>query len=105
MDRHYAYLGAIAAVFAIIGLIVRYLMPAGFTMGYDVYVGAALFIIGFLILGYGFTSWRWPVWLGSILVMIAFIASTNALVLWFVLALGLGAITYAYRRTEIHQTK
>jgi hypothetical protein len=37
---------------AFIGLIVRYLMPTDLTMGYDVYVGAALFIIGFLLLGY-----------------------------------------------------
>jgi len=45
---------------------------------------------------------RLPLWLGSVLVMIALIAVTNALVLWFVLAVGLGAITYAYRRPEIH---
>ncbi len=102
MERHYAYVGAIAAVLAFIGLVIRYYTPMYLDQTYDLYAGAALFIIGFIIVGYGLTAWRWPVWLGSILVMIAFIAATDTFVLWFIFALGLGAVAYAYNRTEIH---
>ena len=104
MDKHYAYLGGVAAVFALIGLFLNYFMPmdVGTNLMYGSYIGTALFIMGFILVGYGFASWRWPIWLGSILVMIAFIAATNTFVLWFIFAAGLGAITYASRRPEIH---
>ncbi len=100
MERHYAYLGSIAVVLAIIGLMADYLMP---TYMYGSYASVGLFIIGFIIMGYGLKAWKWPVWIGSILVMIAFIATGNALVLWFIFAAGLGLITYSYRqKSEMH---
>jgi hypothetical protein len=104
MEKHYAYLGGVAAVLAVIGLVTNYFMLTYLSMNqmYGSYVGAALFIIGFILIGYGVTAWKWPIWLGSILVMIALIAATNALVLWFVFAVALGAITYSSRRPEIH---
>jgi uncharacterized protein YqgC (DUF456 family) len=99
MDSRYAYLGVITTVLAFIGLLSEYFMPV-----HEPYQSAAiigLFIIGFIVFGYGYgDGWKWPVWLGSILVMIAFILLGNISVLWFVLAIGLGAISYSYQ----HQT-
>jgi uncharacterized protein (DUF983 family) len=101
MDSQYAYLGVITAVLAFIGLLARYLMPL-----HEPYQSAAifaLFIIGFIVFGYGYgDGWKWPVWLGSILVMIAFILLANVPVLWFVLAIGLGTISYALQGKAIH---
>ncbi len=103
MESRYAYVGAIAAVLAFVGLLARYFMPL-----HEPYQSAAtigLFIIGFIVLGYGYgDGWKWPVWLGSILVMIAFILLANLSVLWFILAIGLGAISYAWR-AQPHATR
>ena len=97
MDSRYAYLGVITAVLALIGLLTRYFMPL-----HEPYQSIAifgLFIIGFIAFGYGYSDgWKWPVWLGSVLVMIALILLANVSVLWLVFALGLGTISYAYGR-------
>jgi hypothetical protein len=94
MNSRYAYLGIITAVLAFLGLLARYFMPL-----HEPYQSAAiigLFLVGFVVFGYGYgDGWKWPVWLGSVLVMIAFILLANVTVLWFVLAVGLGAITYS----------
>jgi len=104
MDSRYAYLGGITAVLAFIGLLVRYLMPIHEPYQSAIVVG--LFIIGFIVFGYGYgDGWKWPVWLGSVLVMIAFILLANVSVLWFVLALGLGGISYAYQRHASKQSR
>lgn len=103
MDSRYAYLGAITALFAFIGLLARYFMPIHEPYQSAIVIG--LFIIGFIVFGYGYgDGWKWPVWLGSILVMIAFILLANLPVLWFVLAIGLGTISYGYER-QTHRTR
>ena len=95
MDSRYAYLGGITAILAFLGLLARYFMPL-----HEPYQSAAiigLFIVGFIVFGYGYgDGWKWPVWLGSILVMIAFILLANTPVLWFILAIGLGTLSYSW---------
>jgi hypothetical protein len=104
MNSKYTYLGVIAGVLAFIGLLFRYLMPVQ-----EPYQSAAmfgLFLIGFIVFGYGYgDGWKWPVWLGTIIVMIAFILLANATVLWFILAIGLGAIAYSLnaKPRSVHQ--
>ncbi len=97
MDSRYAYLGIIAAALAAVGLVSKYYMPLKEPYGSS-FIAAALLIIGFVLFGYGFNAWKWPVWLGSILVMVAFILVASIAVLWFVLAIGLGTISYALQR-------
>jgi hypothetical protein len=95
MNSRYEYLGVITAVLAFIGLLSRYFMPLH--EPYQSAIIAGLFIVGFVAFGYGYgDGWKWPVWLGSVLVMIAFILLGNISVLWFVLAAGLGAISYSW---------
>ena len=97
MDSRYAYLGIITAVLAFVGLLARYFMPIHEPYQSAMVIG--LFIIGFIVFGYGYgDGWKWPAWLGSILVMIAFILLANLPVLWFVLAVGLGIVSYGYER-------
>jgi len=101
MDSRYAYLGIITAGFAFIGLLARYFLPIHGP--YQSLMVAGLFIVGSVLFGYGYgDGWKWPAWLGSILVMLAFILLGNVPVLWFVFAAGLGAITYAYQRPIHH---
>jgi hypothetical protein len=57
-------LATLAATYNLVGR--NLLVAMAFKTRYDMHVGEALFIVGFLILGYDFTNWRWPVWLGSI---------------------------------------
>jgi ABC-type multidrug transport system fused ATPase/permease subunit len=101
MDSRYEYLGVITAVLAFIGLLARYFMPLQEPYQSATLIG--LFIIGFIAFGYGYgDGWKWPVWLGSVLVMIAFILLANAPVLWFVFAVGLGTISYSLHSKTIH---
>lgn len=101
MDSRYAYLGAITAILAFIGLIMRYFMPLH--EPYQSISIIVLFIIGFIVFGYGYgDGWKWPVWLGSILVMAGFILLANLPILWFVFAIGLGTISYSSQRQTIH---
>jgi uncharacterized protein YqgC (DUF456 family) len=94
MDSRYADLGVITAVLSFLGLLATYFMPLH--VAYQQVATITLFIIGFIVFGYGYgQGWKWPVWLGSILVMIAFILLANVPVLWFVLAIGLGTISYS----------
>jgi len=101
----YVYLGIIAAVLSIVGLLDRYfsLMPFREPYGSD-FVAAALLIVGFVLFGYGFKIWKWPVWLGAVLVMISFTLVAPATAIWFSLAAGLGTISYAYT-WQTHQSK
>jgi hypothetical protein len=97
MDSRFGYLGLMTAVLAFIGLLAKYFMQIH--TPYQSIAEAGLFIVGAVLFGYGYGSgWKWPTWLGSVLVLIAFILLANILVLWFVLAVGLGAISYAYPR-------
>jgi len=95
MDAKYGYLGAITAVLAFLGLLSRYFMP--FYEPYRLLTVAGLFVIGFIVFGYGWgDGWKWPVWLGSVLVMLGFIFLANLSALWFMLAIGLGTISYSW---------
>jgi len=95
MDSRYADLGVITAVVSFLGLLATYFMPIH--VAYQQVTMIGLFIIGFIVFGYGYGDrWKWPVWLGSVLVMIAFILLANVPVLWFVLAIGLGTISYSW---------
>ena len=95
MNSRYAYLGGITALLAFLGLLAGYLMPLHEPYQSTAIIG--LFIVGFVLFGYGYgDGWKWPAWLGSILVMVAFILLANVSVLWFILALGLGIISYSW---------
>jgi hypothetical protein len=97
MDSRYAFLGTMTAVLAFVGLLTRYFVHM--QVPYQSVIVAAFFLVGAILFGYGYgEGWKWPTWLGSILVLIAFILLANASVLWFVLAVGLGAISYASQR-------
>ena len=103
MDSRYAYLGAITAVLAFVGLIARYFMPLH--EPFQSISIIALFIIGFVVFGYGYgDGWKWPVWLGSVLVMLGFILLANLAILWFALAVGLGTISYSLHGRGIHSS-
>ena len=103
MNSRYAYLGILTAVLSFIGLLAGYLMPLHEPYQSAVIIG--LFIIGFIVFGYGYgDGWKWPVWLGSTLVMIAFILLANVSVLWIILAIGLGTISYSWR-AQSHATR
>jgi len=95
MNSRYAYLGVITAVLAFIGILSRYFMPLHEPYQSVTIIG--LLIVGFIFFGYGYgDGWKWPAWLGSVLVMIAFILLANVSLLWFILALGLGTISYSW---------
>jgi uncharacterized protein YqgC (DUF456 family) len=102
MDSRYARLGLITAILALVGLLARYFAPIHEAYRTPIFLGFLL--VGFIVFGYGYgDGWKWPVWLGTALVLIAFILLGNLSILWFVLALGLGTISYSWHaQTHTH---
>jgi len=43
----------------------------------------AVFMLAFIMFGYGYVGWRWRDWLSSLLMVIAILALVNALAFWF----------------------